>query len=64
VREKLVLEAARLKARFPISYADAFAVATARAEGGPVLTGDPEIVNLPRRVVAVRKLERSKKEEP
>jgi predicted nucleic acid-binding protein len=61
-RDKLVLEAARLKGSFAISYADAFAVATARAEGGPVLTGDPEIVSLPRRVVAVRRLERSRRE--
>ena len=37
-----VLEAARLKARFPISYADAFAVATAIRMNADVVTGDPE----------------------
>lgn len=56
VREKLVLEAARLKSEQRISYADAFAVATARLENGPVITGDPEILSLPKEVVAVRGL--------
>lgn len=37
-----VLEAAKLKARFPISYADAFAVATAIRMNAVVVTGDPE----------------------
>lgn len=37
-----VLEAARLKARFPISYADAFAAATAIRMDAVVVTGDPE----------------------
>lgn len=40
---RLVLEAAQLKARYPISYADAFALATAIRERGPVVTGDPEL---------------------
>ncbi|MCL4806567.1 MAG: type II toxin-antitoxin system VapC family toxin [Thermoanaerobaculia bacterium] len=38
-----VLEAARLKARFPIALADAFAVQVAREKGVPLVTGDPEI---------------------
>lgn len=38
-----VLEAARLKARYAISYADAFAVATARREKATLVTGDPEL---------------------
>ena len=38
----LVLEAAKLKARFPIAYADAFAVATALKEGTSIVTGDPD----------------------
>lgn len=59
VRERLVLEAARLKAEHPLSYADAFAVATARLERGHVITGDPEILDLPGSVVAVRRLMRS-----
>jgi predicted nucleic acid-binding protein len=37
-----VLEAARIKARFAVSYADAFAVATAIREKAAVMTGDPE----------------------
>jgi len=59
IRERLVLEAARLKAEHAISYADAFAVATARLERGYVITGDPEILNLPGNVVAARRLTRS-----
>ena len=35
-----VLAAARLKARYAISYADAFAVALAQELGAPVVTGD------------------------
>jgi len=37
-----VLEAARLKARFPLSYADAFAVTTAMRMDAAIVTGDPE----------------------
>lgn len=37
-----VLDAARVKARFPLSYADAFAVATAQRTGARLVTGDPE----------------------
>ena len=38
----LVFEAAHVKARFPISYADAFSVALAKRNRGGVMTGDPE----------------------
>lgn len=41
--DELVLEAATLKARYPISYADAFAAATALGRGAPLVTGDPEM---------------------
>jgi ribonuclease VapC len=58
VRESLVMEAARLKARHRLSYADAFAVAAARLEKGSVLTGDPEIRALPPGVVRVITLQR------
>jgi predicted nucleic acid-binding protein len=58
VREPLAMEAGRIKARYRISYADSFVVATARLEGGPVLTGDPEILALPREVVRTVKLVR------
>ena len=37
-----VIAAARLKAEYPLSYADCFVVATAVREGAIVLTGDPE----------------------
>ena len=37
-----VLEAARIKAQFPISYADAFAVATAIRRNAVIVTGDRE----------------------
>lgn len=38
------LRAARLKAVTPMSFADAFACATAVEYGVPLLTGDPEIL--------------------
>jgi predicted nucleic acid-binding protein len=42
--ESRVLEAAHLKARYPLAYADAFAVATAMAHGATLMTGDEEIL--------------------
>ncbi|MGQ9512766.1 PIN domain-containing protein [Thermodesulfitimonas sp.] len=38
-----VREAARIKARGGLSYADAFVVSLAYELGAPVVTGDPEI---------------------
>lgn len=46
---KLILSAARLKSRFPISYADAFAVETARQQKAALVTGDPELFELAKR---------------
>ena len=46
VPDSLVFEAARLKARFPISYADAFAAATARQAAAPLVTGDSDLRRL------------------
>ena len=40
-----ILEAAAIKAEHTISYADAFAVATAMAHDAVLLTGDPEILD-------------------
>ena len=40
----LVRDAAKIKARGGLSYADAFCVATARRHRAPLYTGDPEIV--------------------
>lgn len=42
VDRPLVFEAAHVKARYPVSYADAFSVALARRNHGRVMTGDPE----------------------
>jgi len=46
VSRATVLAAAHIKARFPISYADAFAAVTAQDHGGVVMTGDPELESL------------------
>lgn len=40
-----VLEAAAIKAAHPMAYADAFALATAAAQGALLITGDPEILD-------------------
>ena len=37
-----VVHAAKIKAQYPISYADCFAVATALREKATIVTGDPE----------------------
>jgi ribonuclease VapC len=37
-----VIEAARAKAEYPLSFAGCFAVVTARRESATILTGDPE----------------------
>ncbi len=37
-----VIEAAKINAEYPISYADCFAVATAIREKAVILTGDPD----------------------
>ena len=42
VDRKMALEAAHLKARYPIAYADCFALALARIQGASLVTGDPE----------------------
>ena len=42
VTRETVLAAAHIKARYPLAYADAFAVAAAQALNAPILTGDPE----------------------
>jgi len=42
----LTLEAARLRSRFSISYADAFCAALAKLTGLPAVTGDPEFAVL------------------
>lgn len=46
IDEKLLMEAAGLKASYPISYADAFAAALAIINNCSLLTGDPEFRSL------------------
>lgn len=46
IDEELLLTAAGLKARYPISYADSFAAALAMLNNCPLLTGDPEFKSL------------------
>jgi predicted nucleic acid-binding protein len=45
--DRTVMSAARIKARHRVSYADAFAIASARSNEGILLTGDPEIITVP-----------------
>ncbi|GAB4462509.1 MAG: type II toxin-antitoxin system VapC family toxin [Anaerolineales bacterium] len=52
-----VLEAARLKIKLVLSYADAFAAVTAQQKDATLLTGDPELLEL-KRVVKIEKLQR------
>jgi ribonuclease VapC len=42
IDDKLLRTAARLKANYPISYADSFAAALAEIHNATLLTGDPE----------------------
>lgn len=46
VTDSLVFEAASLKIRHAIAYADAFAVATTKVQNGTLVTGDPELKGL------------------
>jgi PIN domain nuclease of toxin-antitoxin system len=51
-----MLEVARLKARAQIALGDCFAVTTAAAHDLPLLTGDPEIIDLADRPCRVEDL--------
>jgi ribonuclease VapC len=46
IDEKLLRTAARLKAKYPISYADSFAASLAIIYNSSLLTGDPEFKKL------------------
>jgi predicted nucleic acid-binding protein len=46
--ERLVLDAARIKAEHPMAYADAFAAAPASAQDATLWTGDPESLSTER----------------
>lgn len=61
VEDGLVIEAASLKARFPISYADAFAAALAVRRGARVVTGDPDFEPLAAaRILKIHRLARTR----
>ena len=49
IDEELLLTAAGLKAKYPISYADSFAAALAMIKNCPLLTGDSEFTSLEKR---------------
>lgn len=51
-----MIDAARVKARAPIALGDCFAIATAAAHRMCLLTGDPEIIELPDRPCDVEDL--------
>ena len=54
IDEELLLTAAGLKAKYPISYADSFAAALAMIKNCPLLTGDPEFKSLEKqRIVSI-----------
>jgi len=55
--EKAVFHAATLKMHYAISYADAFAAATAEESRAIIVTGDPELKQLEDRI-PIEKLER------
>lgn len=42
----ILSQAAKIKGAHPVSYADAFAVATAIRKNSPLLTGDPEMQSI------------------
>ena len=46
VSEEHVFEAASLKIKYPIAYADGFALAAVIAQGGALVTGDPELKDM------------------
>mgnify|MGYP000867200238 CR=1 FL=1 len=45
--EKIVMSAAKTKARHGVSYTDAFAIASSQSTEGILMTGDPEIRGVP-----------------
>ena len=51
VDDALVDEAAKIKATYPISFADCFAVALAQRYKAPIITGDPDFKKLAARGV-------------
>ena len=60
VDDLLISEAAEIKSEYPIAYADAFCVATAKRLNGRILTSDPEFKAI-ENLVPVQWLTRRKK---
>lgn len=59
VADNLVIKSASLKGRFNISYADAFAAATALEKDAILLTGDPDFKEMDKRnILKIEWLER------
>ena len=56
VNESIALIAGRIKATYSISYADAFAVATALVKEAKIVTGDPEFRSIDVQVLWIREL--------
>jgi predicted nucleic acid-binding protein len=54
VDERIALIAGRVKATYSMSYADAFAVATAIVKEAEIVTGDPEFKNVDVQVLWIR----------
>ncbi len=52
--DELVMAAAKLKARYRLSYADAFAAVTAISQDAVLVTGDPEIKAVASKVNSLR----------
>ena len=50
INRDLVFEAAQLKSKYRIAYADCFAAALAKREDAPVITGDQEFKALAREI--------------
>lgn len=46
VPDTLVYQAAEIKAEYPISYADCFAIVCAQEHNATIVTGDPEFKNV------------------
>lgn len=42
VSDAMIMDAARIKGKYPVSYADAFAIVTAIKEKATIITADPE----------------------
>jgi predicted nucleic acid-binding protein len=58
--KEAILAAADLKMQYAISYADAFAAATAEGQGAVLVTGDPDLMQLGDRI-QLERLERQLK---